>query len=248
VILGLLAGIVFVAFLAEAAMGFGSTVLAVTLGAHFLPLDQLLPALAPLNMILSTVILLRSLRSLDGRVLLLRILPAMGAGLVVGLALFRLQHLAALKLAFGLFVVALAALELARLFRAAPARQLARPAALGLLAVGGFIHGLFGSGGPMVVYVASRELPDKAAFRATLSALWLLMNVILLANYISLGLFDRRAMELAIPLFPAMLAALVLGDLAHGRLREGPFRVAMYGLLLFAGAALALRTIPEMRT
>ena len=68
-------------------------------------------------------------------------------------------------------------------------------AQLGFLALGGIAHGLFGTGGPMIVYVARRRLADKLAFRSTLAVLWLALNAALLTKFITTGLYQRPVFE-----------------------------------------------------
>ena len=106
--------------------------------------------------------------------LAVEVAPAVGVGAAIGLALFHLPAKHVLALAFGVFVVGLATLQLAR-----PGGEAARApvAARLLLGLGGVAHGLFGTGGPMIVYVVRRRLADKRAFRATLAVLWFVLNI-----------------------------------------------------------------------
>ena len=244
----LLALIVLCAFVSEAALGFGATVITVTLGAHLVPLDVILPAFVPLNLCLSAWLVVRGRRAIDRPLLVRRILPLVAVGLVFGLALFRWQSALALQLAFALFVVTIAAVELARfaLARGRAADPLPWAAGVALLVAGGFVHGLFASGGPMIVAFAGREVQDKTAFRSTLAALWLILNGALVANYAGVGLFSRATAALSATLAPSLLAGLALGGWAHDKLNERSFRFLVYLLLLFAGATLALRTYGKL--
>ena len=63
--------IVLGAFTTEAAIGFGSTVLTVALGAHLFPIDRLLAAFVPVNVGLSAWLVLRNRHAIDGPLLLL---------------------------------------------------------------------------------------------------------------------------------------------------------------------------------
>jgi hypothetical protein len=238
--------IVALAFFTEAAIGFGSTVITVTLGAHLVPLDRLLPAFVPLNLTLSSYLIARHHRHIAWGVFGRRLVPPMAAGTAVGLWIYRLGTPGGLLLPFALFVTALAAVELVRLRRAAaPARPLARPFEVGLLALGGVVHGLYGSGGPMVVYCASRLLPDRSAFRSTLSLLWLGLNLALAVQFFTLGQLGGHSLRLSGYLGASLLLGLALGEWAHGRLGERLFRLAMYVVLGVAGLSLALRTLLE---
>lgn len=241
-----LSAIVALAFFTEAAIGFGSTVITVTLGAHLVRLDVLLPAFVPLNLLLSGYMVSRHHAHIDWRTLGRRLAPPMGAGLAAGLVVYRLGTPRGLLLPFALFVTALAATELWRLrARTAAARPLPRPAELGLLALGGVVHGLYGSGGPMVVYCASRLVGEKAAFRSTLSLLWLVLNGVLVVQFATLGQLTAQSIRMSAYLGGSLVAGLVAGEWAHGRLGERTFRTAMYAVLGAAGGSLALRTLLE---
>ncbi|MGZ3456587.1 MAG: TSUP family transporter, partial [Polyangiales bacterium] len=218
--------IVLGAFSAEAVVGFGSTVLTVTLGAQLMPLERLLPAFVPLNLALSLYLVGRHWRSVELRMLLRQVVPFVAVGMVVGLALFRLRPTKLLELALAAFVIGLATLEIVRLLRGEGERpsKLTRVPAISILWLGGVVHGLFGSGGPMVVYYASREISDKGRFRATLSALWLALNGVLIANYASLGLLDVHSARVTLTLLPALVIALILGEWLHRRIDERMFR------------------------
>ena len=235
-----LEGVVLAAFVAEAAMGFGATVVAVTLGALFVPVEIILPAFVPINLILSTAIVLRSSASIAWRVLLVELAPALGLGCAAGIAAFRFGAHEAEKLLFALFVVGLALVELRGVRR--EALPLSRRARVALLLLGGVVHGLFGSGGPMVVYVLRRRIADKRAFRATLAVVWIALNAALLASYATMGLLRRETGELCCALGLALVPALALGELLHRRLDATRFQLAVCRLLLLGGVALAART------
>ena len=236
--------IVLGAMVTEAIVGFGSTVLTVALGAHLLPLNVLLPAYIPVNMLLSAFLLWRQPGSLDRTLLLRRILPAVGIGMVLGLLVFRQGLGGGLLPWLAGFVIVLAVTELIRLSRATAAlpAPVARYPGFLLLLVGGIAHGLFGSGGPMVVYVTSRDVPDKSRFRGTLAVLWLILNGVLIGNYAYLGLFSHQTATLSLAMLPVLLLAAPLGDRIHGKVHPGPFRIGVYVLLLLSGVALAARS------
>ena len=238
--------VVFVAFLAEAVVGFGSTVLTVTLGAHLYPLGVLLPAFVPVNLALSAYLVARHHRAIDRRVLFGRVLPLVGLGMPIGLALSDLEDQSLLQAVFGALVVALACLELWRLRHpsvATEARPLPTAVGAGVLVSGGVIHGIYGSGGPLIVYYAGRALTDKSRFRATLSALWLVLNSVLVCTYAFRGQLTQETLTLSALLVPALLFGVIVGERVHGRVPERPFRLSVFALLFFAGAVLTTRAL-----
>jgi hypothetical protein len=225
-----------------------------------------LPAYVPVNMVLSAYLVLRHRDGVDGRFLLRRIVPFMALGLPAGLLLFRYSSGPLLKALFGVFVVALSAMELLRLGRAAraagatpqgpgdgpgsddgaPPRPTVRPLATApaavLLCLGGVIHGAFGTGGPMAVYVAGRQLTDKRVFRSTLSALWLLLNGVLVVTYALGGYLTVRSAKLSLVMLLPLAVGTVIGEWTHRRLKGRTFATLVFVVLLVAGLALALRS------
>ncbi|HUS29297.1 MAG TPA: TSUP family transporter [Kofleriaceae bacterium] len=235
VILGIVA---LVAFTTEGAIGFGGTVLAASIGAQFVNLEVLLPAFVPLNILMSSWLLGRGVKVIAWRMLLTEVAPAVAVGTALGLLLFHLPAKTLLALVFGVFVIGLALLQLTR-----PAdRPLARPLQLGFLGLGGVAHGLFGTGGPMIVYVVRRRLPDKLAFRSTLAVLWLALNAALLANYATSGLYTRTTAHVGAVIALALVPGLVLGNKLHHKLDASKFERIVWIVLLLAGLALAVRS------
>jgi uncharacterized membrane protein YfcA len=223
------------AFATEGAIGFGGTVLAASIGAQLVPLEILLPAFVPLNILMSSWLLGNGVRSIAWRMLAVEVAPAVGVGAAIGLAL---PTTAALALAFAVFVIGLAALQLAR-----PAdNPLPRPAQLGFLGLGGIAHGLFGTGGPMIVYVVRRRLPDKREFRATLAVLWLTLNIALLVKFATSGLYTTQTGEVGCVIALALVPGLFIGNRIHHRLAADKFERIVWVVLLLAGGALAVRS------
>lgn len=232
-----LAGIALVAFATEGAIGFGGTVIAASVGAQLIPLEELLPAFVVLNLLLSSWLLGRGWSAIAWRMLAREIAPPVAAGAAIGLALFHLPAKTAIELAFGVFVAGLAVFQLLR-----PAeRPLATPWRVGLLVLGGIAHGLFGTGGPMIVYVSRRRIPDKRAFRSTLAVLWIVLNVALLVNFVSMHLYTNGTTAIGIALAIAIVPGLLLGERIHRALDPARFERVVWLLLLVAGIALAVR-------
>ncbi len=236
----LLAGIVAIAFLIEAAAGFGSMVVALTVGALFFPMPSLLGWLVPVNLVLSAYLLVRGRHHLDWKFLLSSVVPLMTGGLLLGIVLARSTDTGWMKPVFALFVVAVAAQQL--MTRAA-LTPLSRPVASLALFAGGVIHGVFATGGPLAVFVSSRTLPDKSAFRATLAAVWVVLNVLLLPRLWldgSLSLFTLPTS--ALMLLP-LAVGIVAGEWVHHRLDEALFRKVVAVLLLGAGGTLLFTSL-----
>lgn len=242
----LLAGVVLLSFFVEAAAGFGSMVVALTLGSLAFGVNELLAVLIPVNMVLSAYLVLRGWGAIEWRLLLVRWLPLLAVGLALGTVVAaRASEAAWLKPAFGLFVVLVAAWQLASTLRPElGAGALPLPAKVAALLGAGAIHGVFATGGPLVVFVAARELPGKAAFRASLSVLWLVLNALVMPRLVLDGHVTTATLSRSAAMLLPLGAGIVAGEWLHHRLDERKFRLLVGALLLAAGAVLAIKSWP----
>lgn len=237
-------GIVLLAFFTESVVGFGATVITVSFGAHLVPLDVLLPAFVPLSAMLSLVLVTRHWREVDLKFLIQKVALPVGLGTLLGMGLFRVLDSAALLTTFAGFVLLMSGRELKRIWvRAEAAKPLKTWLGRTLLGAGGVVHGMFGSGGPMIVYVLGREMTEKGRFRATLSALWLVLNAALVTGYLLDGTLNPGTIELSTTMAPALFFGILLGERVHGAIDESTFKTATWLILFFGAAALFLRAL-----
>jgi uncharacterized membrane protein YfcA len=238
--------VLFLSFVVESAVGFGSALVAVSLGAQLVPLQQLFPLFQPLSLALSTILVVRGWRHVQTRFLVREVLPAIAPGVLVGMALFRLGPAHALLLGVGVAIAVLAAFELQRTLRGQDPAPLPPAVARAVLFVAGIVHGLFGTSGPPVVWVASRSLPDKASFRATLALLWLVLSVVLVVGYVADGSLNLATLSHSGLLSAPLVLGYVVGNLVHERVPQRSFRLGVCVLLVVAGAALVVRAAQAM--
>jgi uncharacterized protein len=242
--LWLLALIILLAYTIEAVTGFGSIVIALSLGAWVLPVPLLLPVLVPLNILMTGWLSWQLRRQIDFGLLTRRILPLMALGTLVGYLLLPWLNEYWLKPLFALLIIWFAGRELWRMVHAAAVTHpswLTSP----LMFSAGITHGLFASGGPLLVYSLAGTALDKTRFRATLISVWFLLNSALTVAFF----LDGRLL----PMLPqvAMLACLLplgiwLGEHIHHRVDEHRFRQLVYIMLLVSGLALLLSSAHAM--
>lgn len=238
----LLSLIVLLSYTAHALSGFGSMIIAVTLGMHLYPIATLLPVLVPLDVLLNMYIVIRHRKQVEQEILFRRILPFMGIGLLVGILLFNFLHSGILKIIYGCFVAIVSVRELYLLYMKKYVRGLlSRTEEASWLMAGGIIHGIFVSGGPLVVYVAGRIIPQKTKFRSTLAALWVVLNLVLTVSYILTGKLNLSSLSLSAMLLPVVILCIVLGERLHNLVDEYKFRIIVFALLFFAGISLIIR-------
>jgi len=240
VTLFLLGCILVLAHTAETILGFGSTLIALALGIYLLPLETLVPMLVILGLLQSIWLVGRWFRYIDWRVLLLNILPLAAAGMVIGIFSREIADEDTLKAVLGGFIIIVSLAELALLFiKKAPGGQLRWYYRVPLLIGGGIFHGLFATGGPPIVYYASRQFRTQEVFRATLSMLWLMLNVGLIIGFLVGGQMDLAKVEMTAMVLPGLVIGIIVGSLI--RVKEFWFKVLTYVILFFSGLFLLIQ-------
>jgi uncharacterized membrane protein YfcA len=162
----LVAGVVFIAYVAFGVSGFGSALIAVPIIAHVWPLTVVVPLFALFEIVAAVTVGGSHWKSVERRELM-TLVPFMLAGIAIGVTLLLSLPSPWLLVGLGAFVLCYGlrgALKKNRAF-AKVSRLWAVPTGL----VGGVMSALFGTGGSFyLIYVAGR-VEDKGALRATLS-------------------------------------------------------------------------------
>lgn len=223
----LLGVFVLFSYTVEAMTGFGSIVIALSLGALVLPIPTMLPVLVPLNIFMSGYLSWRYRRQVDTATLLRVVLPMMGVGTIAGYLLRDWLDADLLKTLFGLLIVwfALRAFWQSTGTHETPPRPRWWTRLWTLAA--GITHGLFASGGPFLVYALAGINLDKTRFRATLIVVWFALD----------GTLGPALGHIA-AFLPVLLLGVCLGEYLHHRIDELRFKRVVYALLLVAGVAL----------
>ena len=232
-------GFIFVAFTLEVITGFGSTVIALALGALLVPIESLLPVLVPLSLFMSATLARRYRELIDWSLLLRTVLPGMFLGTLVGYGLIPLLNGALMKALFGLIIIWFAASELWRDRHHTTDRPKPVWVVRTLIFLAGVSHGLFASGGPLLVYSVAGLPLGKLRFRATLATVWLALNSLLSCIYLMDGQL-LPALPRVASYFPLLLAGLWVGEKLHHRVDESQFCKLIFVLLLVTGSLLIL--------
>jgi len=233
----------FLSYFSAAFAGFGGVIIVLTLGAHIYPIKWMLPVLLPLTLIANLYIFIRHYRYIDTRVLFKRILPIMGTGLVIGFALFNLLHGELLRTMFGILVILVAIRELINLIRNSGQNEKLLPLWISVAYIfcAGLVHGIYASGGPLLVYAVNKMQLEKSVFRSTLSMVWLCMNIFLTASYTIAGKIHFETIKISSYLLPSLVVGVLLGEFLHQRIPERSFKIGVFILLMMSGIFITIK-------
>lgn len=231
---------VFAGNVTEAIAGFGSVLIALSVLLLInSDLDTALAWLVPLNMVLSIWIVTRNFKAILFKYLFIQLLPILSGGFLLGSYLNTILPPPFLKKSFGGLILLLSLQALLK--QSAVEQALSKYLQLFWLLLGGVVHGLFSTGGPMVVYVASQSKLNKNQFRSTLAALWVILNGLMIIRLALFNSLNAHTLLISASLAPALLLSIAAGSFLFHRIQEVYFRKIVYGLLLITGILFLLQ-------
>ena len=112
---------------------------------------------------------------------------------------------------------------------------------IALLLVAGLMHGIFVSGGPLLIGYLTRRIRQKESFRVTISTVWILLNGMILVDDVISGYWNAGLVTTQLMALPFFLAGMYLGAKLCKRMSQRAFLWLTYILLFIAGVTLLLR-------
>ena len=219
----------------EGITGFGCTVLALPFCTMLVGIKTAVPVLVVLAWILALYIIIIDFKNIKWEEFF-KIAAFVGLGLPVGILLFSYLPEGVLKIILGIFMIIVSIRGLYISFtKNTIVKNINKYLLNFILFLGGIIHGAFGSGGPFVVIYAAKALPNKSNFRATLCTLWFTLNSIIIYKNIKVGAINPLVQKLLIAVIPFLIVGMILGNVAHHKVKDTVFTKIVYGVLLASG-------------
>ena len=106
----------------------------------------------------------------------------------------------------------------------------------------GWLQGLLGSGGPVIVMYLMEVIPDKTSFRSTVIYAAFTSNFIRLGLSISTGLITAELLKIALPIVPLFLMVIYFGQRSFARLNERYYQIGIKLILLASAISLLLKS------
>jgi uncharacterized membrane protein YfcA len=232
----------------EAITGFGCTILALPFITYLVGIHEAKVLLAIIGWILSLYIVITKFKHIQFRQFFVIVFLA-GSAMPLGIYFFNHFPSETLKLVLGIFIIITAILQLKKAyFRAESTVKPPTKIHYILLLLGGVIHGAFATGGPFIVFYATKKLPNKGEFRATLSLLWLTLNTILFITDATFQttfhniyniIFKDTSMTTnvlyLICMIPFLFVGIGTGEVIHNRVNADVFNKIVYWALFTTG-------------
>ena len=228
--------VLFVANVIQAITGFAGTVLAMPPSIYLLGMDNAKVVLNVMALLSGLMIAVMSYHHMNKKELA-KICIFMVAGMAIGIQICKaLPSEQILLMIYGVIILLIAGKNLLC------HRQYTLPKALLLviLLLAGVIHGMFVSGGALLVVYATQVLKEKEEFRATLAPVWVVLNSILLVSQVRQGVFAEGNIRLILISIIPLFAATWIGKKLVKKVSQKVFLNLTYVLLLVSGLSLIL--------
>jgi len=235
------AAVLLSAFAVRSVAGFGAGLIAIPMLAFLLPVSTAVSVATVLTTLSSVDQVRREWRLIAWRQFAVMFLYSM-VGIGIGLYFLALLNEEVMRRFLGIFMIlySIHALWMADTLRLPRRWHGALGAGVGI--AGGLVSALFGAGaGPIyVVYFDILRL-ERAAFRATMSAVVLLGGAARIAGYGSAGFYGSSTIALLAVGIPLTIIGSWLGDRLVYRLSARSFSRLVAGLMLLSGITLLIR-------
>lgn len=226
--------VLFLANTVEAITGFAGTPLAMPPSILLIGVDEAKVILNLMNLILSPLIVIQGYKYLEGKALG-QIILFMCIGMVAGMAIYNAVSATILIPLYGLFVIAIG---VSGFMKKGQSDSLPKWKQYGTLLGAGVMHGLFISGGPLLVIYAMMRFRDKDSFRVNLSAIWIILSVALAVKDYAAGLITTDMVWLTAWSVIPLVGAVIVGNWLHHRISQQWFLRITYVLLIIVGLSL----------
>src|SRR5690625_1343833 len=226
--------VIFIANTFEAMTGFAGTLLAMPASMMLLGLYEAKAILNIIAVTMCVVIAFSNYTYINWRELG-KILIFMLIGMVAGMIVFEKLSADFLLNVYAIIVMVIAGRNL---FVNTKVKSKASFYHLLIVVIAGIIHGMFLSGSALLVVYALITLRDKYEFRATIAAVWVVLDSIMLVNQIRLGYVDRDIITLTLYSILPLVGAVLLGNFLHQYIKQRTFFIITYILVFVSGVSL----------
>lgn len=222
--------ILFFANLLQAITGFAGTLISMPPTMKLIGVDEAKALLNAIAQISSLMIVITGWRHINWKEFF-KMFVLMAVGMIAGIKIFEIFPMNALLIFYGIMIILIA---LKKLFIR---KEIKLPAAVMLLVIfaAGIIHGMFVSGGALLVIYAASALKDKEEFRATIALIWVTIGCYMTGVQVQAGNFNAHVIFLMLVGIIPVFVGTWIGTKLVKKIKQEVFMKITYVLLLLSG-------------
>ena len=218
--------------------GFGGTLLSMPLGIMVMGIGVTKPVMTIVAWLCAVIVVVTDRKYVNWKVLF-KMVAVMLVGVIGGLWVSGKLQLNFLLIIYGIVV---AAIGIRRLFFP-PKKEPGRAIQGIALALAGVMQGLFVSGGSFLAVYAVAQMKDKREFRATVNAVWALINTVMIISYITGGILKGAVLtQSLIAIVPTLFTVWLSGALTK-KIKQQTFLKIIYVILICSGLVLLITNL-----
>lgn len=225
--------IILIANTIQVLTGFAGNMLAMPFSIHLIGVNEAKTVLNVFTLVACIYIWWKN-RDYVNKKVFAKIIIFMIIGMLLGIWLFEILPLNFLLTAYAILIIVIA------LYKMFCKRQVRVPEffMIFVILIAGIIHGMFVSGGALLVIYAVSVLKDKKEFRATLSPVWVVLAIILMFTHAKSGFYTPNTITLiGLSMIP-LIISIWLGNKLFDKINQTLFLKITYVLLLISGLTL----------
>ena len=240
--------ILFGANLMQAITGFAGTLISMPPTIKLIGVGEAKALLNAIEQISSLMIVCTGFKHINWKEFT-RMFICMIIGMAAGIKIFEIFPLHQLLILYGIMIIAIAIKKLlfsrtntdkasynSKTSSEHGSTSISKLFMLIILLTAGIIHGMFVSGGALLVVYAAAVLKDKEEFRATIAMIWLTTGCYMTGTQIMLGNFNTHVIMLLIVGIVPVFAGTLIGTKLVKKIPQEIFMKLTYILLLLSGA------------
>lgn len=222
--------ILFAANLLQAITGFAGTLISMPPTMKLIGVDEAKALLNVIAQISSLMIVVTGFRHINWKEFV-KMFVLMALGMLVGIKIFEVFPMNQLLVIYGIMIILIA---LEKLF---VKKEIKMPDIAMLLVIfaAGIIHGMFVSGGALLVIYASTVLKEKEEFRATIALIWVTIGCYITGMQVQAGHFNSHVIFLMLAGIIPVFVGTWIGTKMVKKIRQDIFMKITYILLLLSG-------------
>lgn len=234
--------IIFLANIIQGITGFAGTILAMPFSIPIVGYAVAKPVLNVLGIIAGIYVVVGDYKKVNV-VQLKKICACMGIGILVGIWVKNLikGQETLLYTLLGIFVLAIGIKGLAESIKPRQKKSGHTGSGRFLLLLAGIVHGMFVCGGPLVVGYLSGCTRSKEEFRRTISAVWIILNAMILVSDVLSGYYTADTIRIQAISVVFLFGGMFAGGVLYKHMSQRVFMVMTYILLCISGLSLMIR-------
>lgn len=225
--------VILCANIVETITGFAGTLLAMPALMLLMGVNHAKVAVNMISIFVGIGILVRSRKHVNQKQVV-RIVLFMAVGIVLGIRIYLYLPVGLLLKVYGIMIIGVALKKTICPETGKSDKKMDNV----VLILAGIVHGIFVSGGALLVIYAGRVLKDKQEFRATLASVWIILNSAIALQQIAAGSYTEDIVKIiALSVIPLIIANYI-GNKIHGKISQEVFMKITYILLILSGVSI----------